>query len=390
MLMSKNVKKVCFVNPGINIRRPISFIMNLLKKKAYKISILTPRKKSDLKRENTRHYDDFKEIELITYPVWTKSSGFIWPIPTNLEFFKKCWKVLKHNDIIHVWVPFYPNTFIICLLKLIFFKRKTLILTMDTFPAYSFKTSPTLDILFKIFFKTVGKLAFVASDLVSIYGNSFVSYAKKAGIPSRKIKITPTGIDLIQKPKDMNVRENLGIKENEKIILFVGLHNNRKGIDLIIKTAKLLKDEDVKFVLVGDGPERTRSINLIRELGLSNKIIFVGTRIDMHNFYKSADVFLLPSRGEGLAGVLMEAMLYQVPIVTSNIAGTRDLITHKKNGLLCDVENYKCYANSIMYLLQNKDIRIKLQQNGIKKIEKDFLWKNNIHKFENLYQHSKP
>jgi glycosyltransferase involved in cell wall biosynthesis len=261
---------------------------------------------------------------------------------------------------------------------------------MDTFPGYSFKTSPKLDIIFKLFFKTVGKLAFIASDFITVYGNSFVDYAKKAGIPSRKIKITPTGIDLIPKPRDINVKELLGITENEKIILFVGLYNNRKGIDLIIKTAKILEDEDVKFVLVGDGPERIRSINLIRELGLSNKIIFVGTRFDVHNFYKSADVFLLPSRGEGLAGVLMEAMLYQVPIVSSDIAGTRDLITHKENGLLCEVENYNCYANSIIYLLQKKDVRMKLQQNGIKKIEKGFLWKNNIHKFENLYQYSKP
>ena len=384
--MSKKVKKVCYVNPGINIRRPISFIMKLLKEKNYQISIFTPRKKTDLIRENTRHYDDFKGIDLITYPVWTKSSGFIWPIPTNLEFFKNCWRVLKHNDIIHVWVPFYPNTFIICLLKLLFFKKKTLILTMDTFPAYSFKTSSIFDILFKIFFKTIGKLAFVASNLISIYGNSFVNYAKMAGVPSRKIKITPTGIDLIPKPKSINVRELFGIKEKEKIILFVGLHNNRKGIDLIIKTAKLLKDEDVKFVLVGDGPERLRSIELIKELGLSDKIIFVGTRLDVHNFYNSADVFFLPSRGEGLAGVLMEAMLYQVPIITSDIAGTRDLINHEENGLLCEVENYKCYANSIIYLLENKDIRKKFQQNGIKIIENRFLWKNNIHNFENIYQ----
>ena len=390
MLMSKKVKKICYVNPGINIRRPISFIMNLLKKKDYKISILTPRKKNDIKRENTRHYDDFKDINLITYPVWTKSSGFIWPIPTNLEFFKKCWKALKYNDIIHVWVPFYPNTFITCLLKLLFFKKKVLILTMDTFPAYSFKTSPKLDILFKFFFKTVGKLAFIASDFISIYGNSFVKYAKKAGVPSRKIKITPTGTDLIPKPRDINVKELLGIKEDEKIILFVGLHNNRKGIDLILKTANLLKDEDVKFVLVGDGPERKKSATLIKKLGLSDKIIFVGTRIDVHNFYINADIFLLPSRGEGLAGVLMEAMLYKVPIVTSNIAGTRDLITHKENGSLCEVENYICYAKSIKALLINKDIRIKYQQNGIKKIENEFLWKNNINNFEDLYQQQKP
>ncbi|MCK4780628.1 MAG: hypothetical protein KAT57_10590, partial [Candidatus Lokiarchaeota archaeon] len=140
--------------------------MNKLKERRYKISILTPKRKHDIKRENTRHYDDFRDINLLTYPVWTKSSGFIWPIPTNLDFFRKSWKILKENDIIHVWVPFYPNTFIICLLKLLFFRKKKLILTMDTFPAYSFKVSSILDVLFKIFFKTLGKLAFIASNCI--------------------------------------------------------------------------------------------------------------------------------------------------------------------------------------------------------------------------------
>ena len=184
-----------------------------------------------------------EDINLLTYPVWTKSSGFIWPIPTNLEFFKKCWKILKENDVIQVWVPFYPNTFMTCLLKLLFFKRKRLILTMDTFPAYSFKVSPILKVLFKIFFKTVGKIAFLASDYVSIYGNSFLDYAKNAGVPPSKIAITPTGIELNPKDPDKDIREIYKIKEDETIILFVGLHNKRKGVDLIIKTAIFFTSE---------------------------------------------------------------------------------------------------------------------------------------------------
>ena len=123
--MGDRRKKLCYVNPGINVRRPISSIMKMMKEKNYSISLLTPRNKNDKEREKTRHYDDFEGISLLTYPIWTKSSGYIWPIPTNLEFFRKSWKVLKENDIIHVWVPFYPNTFIFCMLKLLFFKNKT-------------------------------------------------------------------------------------------------------------------------------------------------------------------------------------------------------------------------------------------------------------------------
>ncbi|MFX1279850.1 MAG: glycosyltransferase family 4 protein [Promethearchaeota archaeon] len=379
------MKKICYVNPGINIRRPISFIMNSLKKKEYKVSILTPRKKLAGKREKTRHYDDFERINLLTYPVWTKSSGFIWPIPTNFDFFRKCWKALKENDIIQVWVPFYPNTFITCLLKLLFFKKKTLILTMDTFPAYSFKTSPTLDILFKLFFKTVGKIAFIASNFICIYGESFVKYSKKAGAPQSKIRITPTGISLNPKPAEKNIRNLFSIKEDDRIVLFVGLHNNRKGIDLIIKTVNVLKNEKIKFMLVGDGPERNKGIQLVKELNLDKKVIFTGTRLDVHNFYANADVFFLPSRGEGLAGVLMEAMIYQVPIITSNIAGTRDLVIHMNNGLLCEVENYICYARKIKELLNTPELAQKFKSNGLKMIKDHYLWEKNIQNFIRIY-----
>ncbi len=387
--MGKHLKRICYVNPGINVKRPISFLMNKLKNKRYRVTILIPKKKYEIKRENTRYYDDFKGINLLTYPIWTKSSGFIWPIPINLEFFRKCWKVLRENDIIHIWTAFYPNTLITCLLKLLFFKKKTLILTMDTFPAYSFKVSSILDILFKLYFKTIGRIAFYASNYITIYGKSFFKYAKKAGIPKRKIIITPTGIKSTPKVPDKNIREIFNISSNEKIVLYVGLHNKRKGIDLIIKTANILKSEKVKFVLVGDGPKRLKSIDKVSKMGLSKIFLFTGNRLDVHNFFNQADVFFLPSRGEGLAGVLMEAMLYQVPIVTSNIAGTRDLIKNLENGLLCETENYVCYARAIKKLLHDDNLRKKLKQKGIERINSNFLWEKNIKKFEQLYQKMK-
>ena len=384
--MSKQYKRICFVNTGIHVRRPISAIMNILKEKEYIVSILTPRRKSDIKRKDSRHYDDFKGINLLTYPIWTKSSGYIWPIPINWDFFKKSWKILKENDLIQVWVPFYPNTFIICMLKILFFKKKKLILTLDTFPSYSFKVSHILDVLFRIFYRTIGKLAFFASNYITVYGNSFLKYTEKIGLPKSKIRVTPTGINLNTKTPDKNIREVLNIKNKEKIVLFVGHINKRKGIDLIIKTAQLLKDKNIKFLVVGDGPEREKSIKLVSNSGLDEKIIFVGNRFDVHNFYNIADIFFLPSRGEGLAGVLMEAMIYQVPIVTSNITGTRDLVTHLKNGLLCETENYKCYALSIERLLNDKNLRNKFKENGLRKIKEEYLWDNNIKNFESLYK----
>ena len=138
-------------------------------------------------------------------------------------------------------------------------------------------------------------------------------------------------------------------------------------------------------MLVGDGPKRLSSIEQVSKMGLSKMFLFTGNRLDVHNFYNQADLFFLPSRGEGLAGVLMEAMIYQVPIVTSNIAGTRELVTNLENGLLCETENYRCYANSIKRLLSDKDLHNKFKQKGIERIKAKFLWESNIKNFERIY-----
>ena len=384
--MVEKLKRICFFNPVINVKRPISSIMNLLKEKNYKVSLIIPRRKLDNKRKSTRYYDDFRGIKLYDYPVWTSSSGYAWPIPISMEFLKKTWKILRENDIIHLWVPFYPNSLIICLLKLLFFKKKTLILTMDTFPSYSFKLSSLFDPIFKIFYRTIGKLSFIASNYITIYGESMIKYAKKAGLPSNKIVITPTGINLRLKDSNLDIREELKLNQDVKIVLFIGLINFRKGVDTILRTARLIEEKNIKFILVGDGPERQNLKKLISQDGLQDKIYLMGTRLDVHNFYNQADVFFLPSKGEGLAGVLMEALTYKLPVITSDIAGTRDIITNMENGILCDVEDAHAYSNAIKELLKNESLREKFKANGIKSIKEKFLWKNNIKNFENLYK----
>ncbi|MGQ4875839.1 MAG: glycosyltransferase family 4 protein [Promethearchaeia archaeon] len=385
--MINNKKKICFINPGINLKRPISFLARILKKKKYKIEILAPRYKGLKQRKRTRHYDHLKDIPLISYPIIEFNSSFSWPIPINFEFFKNIKRILKENDVIHVWVPFYPNTFLILLLKLLFFKKKRLILAMDTFPGYSFKLSPKFDPLFKIFYKTLGKIAYLASNYINIYAESLKDYALKAGIPEKKLIITPTGIDLTVKDIDKDIREEFSIKKDDKIILYIGLINKRKGIDLIIKTAYYLRNfEKIKFIIVGDGILCERAIRIVKKLNLDKKIIFTGRRLDVHNFYQQADVFFLPSRGEGLAGVLMEAMTYKVPVISSNIPGTQDIIENEKNGLLCEVENYKCYANCILKIINNPEFADKIRSEGLKTIKNKFLWTTNSKRFEALYK----
>ena len=82
----------------------------------------------------------------------------------------------------------------------------------------------------------------------------------------------------------------------------------------------------------------------------------------------------------------MEAMIYQVPIISNNIPGVRDLVKNMENGILCEIDDVKCYVNSIKKLLLDKDLKDKFKEMGINLIKSRYLWKNNIKNFESIYE----
>ena len=374
--------KICYVNPTILMRRPIAEIIDRLGDK-HELSLLMPRKKGK-RLDSSLHYSKIRKAKIISYPIIQAPGNYEWPIP-GFKFLRQAWRILKSNDVIHMWVPFYLNTSALAILKGLFFKKKKLILTMDTIPGYSFKLSGILDIFFKIYYKSLGKIVFSCADEISLYGESLIKYAKQAGMPIKKVKITPTGVNSKLKPKDKDIRKELGIKKDEKIALFIGLLVPRKGIDLIIKTAGKLRDEKIKFILVGDGPNRKQYEQIAKKLKLDN-IVFTGFRKDVYNFYRQADVFFFPSRGEGLAGVIMESMVYGLPIISSRIPCTEDLIKHKESGFLCPIESVDCYAQLTRILLDNKRLRNKFIQKSKKKIKKEYGWRGNLINFERMYK----
>ena len=220
---------------------------------------------------------------------------------------------------------------------------------------------------------------------ITLYGKALVPYALKAGMPKKKIKIIPTGINLNKSNNNdeniISIRKKFGINKDEVIILFVGLLVPRKGVDLVIRVANKIRG-NVRFIIVGGGPNGKEFKKMAKSLG--KRIIFTGFRQDVNNFYNEADVFFLPSRGEGLAGVIMESMKYGLPIVSSNIPCTPDLIVNNKTGFLCEPEDINCYIEKIKELINHKKLREKVGKKGREKI-KEFGWDKVIKKYEELY-----
>jgi len=257
---------------------------------------------------------------------------------------------------------------------------------MDTFPALSFKISKIMDIFFRIYYNTIGKIVFSAADKIIIYGKSMKKFALQARVPEEKIEIIPTGVNIEIKKKDKDIRSEFGLNTEDKLILFVGLINERKGIDIIIEIARKIQAKNIKFIIVGDGSSRAQYEKLVITYNLNDRVIFTGFRKDVHNFYHEADLFLLPSRVEGLAGVLMESMSYGVPIITSNIAGTRDLIQNDINGFLCECEDIDSYTKKIEELLNNNALKQNFIAKSKKIINERYNWKHIMKNIRNLYE----
>ncbi|MFW9971986.1 MAG: glycosyltransferase family 4 protein [Candidatus Odinarchaeota archaeon] len=377
------MKRICFVCPTTIMKRSIAAIIKKLKN--MDVSLILPKVLAK-EVDNSVHYSIVKNAK-------TKSFNVILPhvllsqfsIPINPLFFIK---ILKKNDIIHMWVPFYISNSLLALFKRLFFPNKKIILTMDTIPGYSFRLNRILDIFFRGYYKTIGRIVFGSVDLITLYGKSMLKYARMAGVPLNKICITPTGIDSELKIKDNDIRKEFDISKDDRIILYIGYVNPRKGIDTIIEIVNLLKfnDEKIKCIIVGDGPNRKNYEKQVKKKKLNDKIIFTGFRKDVHNFYIEADLFLFPSRGEGLAGVIMESMIYGVPIIASKIPGNMDLIKDKENGFLCEMENPKDYKDKIITLLKDSNLQKKFINKSREIIKDKFSWDKNIKEFLKLYK----
>jgi len=174
------------------------------------------------------------------------------------------------------------------------------------------------------------------------------------------------------------------LKKNAIIVLYAGLLVPRKGIDKIIRIADALRNEDIAFVLAGDGPDRKKYELQIKSLGLEKKVFFLGWRTDIHKLYQASDIFLLPSEGEGLPGVVMEAASFGVPCVASDIPCIPDLIDDGKSGFLCPKGDVKTFASRIKKLAHDKALRARFSAESIKKIKR-FDWDNVEKIYERLY-----
>ena len=207
-------------------------------------------------------------------------------------------------------------------------------------------------------------------------------------IYDRDIAVIPNGIDLnkVKCLSTQDVRNELGIKKDRKIILFVGVLRPIKGLPYLIKAMTIIKDKNKKLLLVGDGEERDQLEDLVKKLKLEKYVTFIGKvpYDDVFKYMVVSDILVLSSLSEGLPNVILEAMAAGLPIVATRVGGIPDIVKDGENGFLIDPKNPEQIAEKINLFLEDDKLREKISKNNKQKA-KEYSWESVIERLEKIY-----
>ncbi len=173
------------------------------------------------------------------------------------------------------------------------------------------------------------------------------------GAKAKNISVICCGVDTsIFKPsnKSQETRKEIGLPNDKAIVLFVGLFSYRKGIDIVYKCATILNE--VLFVLIGKPNTENRTPK-------TENCILIGPKphTEIPKWLSVADIFLFPSRSEGMPVALLEALSCGIPAITSNVGGIPEVMENGKTGWIVNIENIDELISRIKQLVDNKELR---------------------------------
>lgn len=150
----------------------------------------------------------------------------------------------------------------------------------------------------------------------------------------------------------------------------------RNGIDILIKAAALLPFHDWKLIIAGDGPLENSLKKLTNQKNLDSKVTFLGRvpHQEISKLLKKTHLFVRPSRWEGFGVSFIESMASGIPVVTTPVGGIPDFVSHKKTGLLAQVDNPQSTAQQITLLKQDTKLYQTIKKNARQLVETKYTW----------------
>lgn len=222
-----------------------------------------------------------------------------------------------------------------------------------------------------------------------------VSKLSLFGMYGDKCEVIYNGVSFPEEPSRekigkncLEVREKLGWPDPSLYLIgSVGrLDNRTKGFNYLIRAISLIEKEiHCGLLIIGSGPDQKSLTDLISELGLSDRIKIIGAQNPLEAM-ACFDLFVLPSNIEGFGIVLLEAMAFNIPVVSTFVGGIPEVVLNGESGILVWPGDPEALANAIRYMKEHPLEANRMVQNGSRRLKENFTLDLMVNRTESLYR----
>src|SRR5659263_71904 len=237
-----------------------------------------------------------------------------------------------------------------------------------------------------------GEAAKRADKVIAISNNIGTLISNHHNIAKDDIELCPPGIELPNKELIINRQEDRRFN-----VLFVGRLEKRKGVETLFKVMPVILEKfpETEFYLVGSdtnlapgGESYKKYLLKILDNKFHKNVTFVGyvDDVELKNYYKICDIFVAPSIYESFGLIFLEAMAWEKPVIGCNVGGIPEIVEDGKDGILIQPDDENALSRAIVKLLTDEELRIRMGENGRKKVEDKFTTIKMAERTYNIYK----
>ena len=351
------------------------YILELYKRlvNKYDIDILT------YDNQNNPQYEKVFGLNVYRLSSWDLL-GNTYPIPKpNIKNLKLLFKIYKKKyNFINTQTWFFS----INLIGYLFSKfKKIKLIHTEHGTSHVILNNKLFSLLNEIYDHTLGSLIIKSAWKNVGISKASCEFSKHLG--AKSTYLVPNGIDIsIFKKKKTNLKIKLKISKEYKIITFIGRLIYAKGVQDLISVFPKIKEKypKIKLLIIGDGNYKME----LEKISNDKDIIFLGQRKDIIDILNITDIFINPSYSEGLPTSVLEAGAIGLPVIATDVGGTKEIITNQKTGLLIKKKNLKEIKETIIFMLDHPQKMDDYKDNLNKLIKNKFDWEIIFKKWKNI------
>ncbi|GAB4138964.1 glycosyltransferase [Thermopirellula anaerolimosa] len=227
---------------------------------------------------------------------------------------------------------------------------------------------------------------------------SVADFSATAGLLSpRKIVVIPNGVEVDSDCPRSRIRpqpvESFRVGSEDVVrkmrcVTFVGRLVPQKGVDVLLESAAtwLRAFPDTTLQIVGDGPQKALLRDMADRLGIDGRVAWLGHRSDVSEILKTTDLFVLPSRWEGMPNALLEAMAAGCPVVTTDVEGVAETLGDCGREQMVPPENVAALSRAIMRMLADPNHAAELGNRNFRHVAEHFRWDRVVEMYESLWE----